>query len=403
MKSLFLLTILFLGLLSLQSCGSNEAMVSNETTGTIKGTVIDTSGVPVDKALISSTPPSSQLLTSSDGSFSLPDLAPGVYTVLAEKQTVGSGQGTVNVSAGKTTTATIILTPGPITTGVISGVVLDAANAPVSGATITTVAPTKGAITDSTGHFILTGIAQGTYSIIARKDGYDDGSKTVTVTAGLTSTTTIKLGVLGAMPTEGLLAYYKFDNDGSDASGNNRALTITNGVFVSSRSGTNECLSFMAGAMAITPHDAALNPAAITVSLWIKMTKPAMGIDVIKKYAGAGMLNGYTLWFNGPDMVAWDYGANSTNYVVAFTNSSIITDNTWHSIICTADNTGAKLFIDGASIATGTWQGTPGAPNHIQDLKIGDEAGNLKGAIDDIRIYNRVLSSKEIQDLSNEK
>ncbi len=59
------------------------------------------------------------------------------------------------------------------TSASITGTVTDAVTGePIAGVTITTIPETKSAVTNSAGQFTLSGIADGTYSIVAAKDNY---------------------------------------------------------------------------------------------------------------------------------------------------------------------------------------------------------------------------------------
>jgi hypothetical protein len=78
--------------------------VSN--TGKISGKVIDSSdGSPIPYANVITDPPTSSVTTDSDGNYSIPDVHPGNYTVIAIKQDDTSRNVKVAVTAGETTTA----------------------------------------------------------------------------------------------------------------------------------------------------------------------------------------------------------------------------------------------------------------------------------------------------------
>src|SRR5207253_5001822 len=110
--------------------------VSTPTTGNITGMIVDTAGNPIAKALIQSSPPSSQVFSATDGSYRLPDVFPGIFIITAQRSGIGSGTATVNVAAGKTIEANIILIPVPPTTGTLTGQVIDSGGKAVAGATV---------------------------------------------------------------------------------------------------------------------------------------------------------------------------------------------------------------------------------------------------------------------------
>jgi hypothetical protein len=393
------------------SCSKNSGTSAPET-GTITGIIVDTANNPVAKALIQSTPPSSQIFSSSDGSYTLEDLAAGQYTVTASKTNIGNGSAVVTVTAGKTTTAVIMLTPGPVTTGILIGTVVDSNNSPVSGAEIKTSPTTITTTSDVNGKFSIPNLNPGSYGIIASKSGYQNGTKTISIVAGQTANVTVRLGSQGAYPTEGLLAYYQFEGDGIDASGNGHTLTIQNGSFLPSRSGAGTALHCDGATEAVALHDPSLDPASVTVSLWLKASNPhlanSVGVVILSKFIG-GSANGYMLWLDG-SLISFIFGTGGPNTFSYIDNSSVL-DNGWHSIICTADSKGTSMYFDGVIACSGIWQGgTPGTPTQTNPLTIGfgrdtsnNDSGFFSGTIDDVRIYNRVLTSAEITALAHEQ
>ena len=75
--------------------------------------------------------------------------------------------------------------------------------------------------------------------------------------------------------------------------------------------------------------------------------------------------------------------------------TSVSTPTNWHYSIMTFDGTDQKLFIDGDLKSTESPGGAIGTNSN--NIKIGGAFnGFFNGAIDDVRIYNRVLSADEI-------
>jgi len=82
------------------------------------------------------------------------------------------------------------------------------------------------------------------------------------------------------------------------------------------------------------------------------------------------------------------------------------TDDAWHNVIGTEDNSGVNLFIDGTQVASSTWAGAPGTPTQTAAFAIGSPDNvnaTPAGLMSDIRIYNRVLTSSEIQTIAKDK
>lgn len=396
--------------LTLISCSENT-VVDQEAFGSIIGKVIDTTGSAVSNAIITTSPPSSQTFTASDGSYALESIPSDVYIVRAEKTSVGYGSATVSVLAGKKTTANIILAPYAPTTGVIKGKVTDKDGISISGALVSTLPATKDVVSDSAGNFLFTDVPEGIYIMSVIKFGYTEGTKVVSVRAGEVEEVIIQLGVKGALPTEGLIAHYPLDSNGNDESGKGFDLTLSNTQFVDSRlGGSTHALEFNGvTSEAVGVHDAKLDPAAITLSFWIKAPQPSLGSDsgmtILGKYINASV-NGYVCYLQGPKII-WYYAWGNPNHTFCRVDN-IVTDNKWHHILGTADGNGAKLFIDGILVQTNTWLGASGVTTQTAPITLGfiepkSFGGRFVGAIDDIRIYNRVLTDNEITDLSLEK
>ena len=90
--------------LLLTSCAPGETLPP--TTGEIKGTVIDSSdGSPIPLANVITEPPTSSVTTDVDGKYSIPNVVPGNYRVIASKEDNTSREVRIAVAAGEVTTA----------------------------------------------------------------------------------------------------------------------------------------------------------------------------------------------------------------------------------------------------------------------------------------------------------
>jgi hypothetical protein len=91
------------------------------------------------------------------------------------------------------------------------------------------------------------------------------------------------------------------------------------------------------------------------------------------------------------------------NHMEANADSAIVFDGDWHHIVGTIkSNDMAKLYVDGVLIATDDPTGGSGQwnINVIQPLWIGDVQGTsghaFVGSIDDVKLFNHVLSDSEV-------
>jgi len=151
------------------------------TTGGLNGKVTNSSGAPLLGAKV--TVGTSQAATASDGTWSIPNLAPGTVTVSAALAGYNTNSESATVTAGSTTTATTLALT-PINPGTVTGTVVNSTGAGVSGATVNADGVTVS--TSSTGAYILANLPAGSATITASATGFANGSQTVTVVAGST-------------------------------------------------------------------------------------------------------------------------------------------------------------------------------------------------------------------------
>ena len=83
-------------------------------------------------------------------------------------------------------------------------------------------------------------------------------------------------------------------------------------------------------------------------------------------------------------------------------DSPVITYNVWQHLAFTYDGAAVRLYLNGALVASQAKVGTPRYPGGDQSLYIGNSIGGgcgFDGLIDEVRYYNRALSSSEVQAL----
>ncbi len=235
------------------------------------------------------------------------------------------------------------------------------------------------------------------------------GTKTATITVtsgGLTATNNCSLNVSAPVVTNptspvtntsGLVGYWDFDsrsgNSLADSSGNGNAATlIGTGALVTGVSGSAVSLDGQTG------YVDAGNPASLqltkgTVGAWIKTSDAGSGYRSI-----IGKRDAYDLILNNNFVGTYDWGSFTDN----FTNVNLA-DNTWHYVAMSFQSgvpNGTIVYVDGVQKLVTTVV----TPNQVSGLDIGNESAtiqNFKGSIDEVRIYNRVLSPAEISALSS--
>jgi len=211
----------------------------------------------------------------------------------------------------------------------------------------------------------------------------------------------------------GLIAYYPFNGNVVDSSGNGNNGTPYNLKSVANRFGTpNSAYCFDGSSSYITVKDNVqlrLNNTDFTFNAWVDLEKygHTYGSSLItKRISGAN--NGWLWSISGdlstpPHVLSYGAGGGSVN---AFSNSVVPTQH-WHMLttVYTHNNQQVSFYIDGVLDGRVNNILTPN-PTITALMYIGrdnPDSGSdgyfFKGILDDVRIYNRALSANAIQKL----
>jgi gliding motility-associated-like protein len=213
--------------------------------------------------------------------------------------------------------------------------------------------------------------------------------------------------------TSGLIAWYPFNGNSNDESGNALNGIVSGATLTSDRFGvSNQSYSFNGLTDNISvPHNSILNSYPLTISCWIKTDASFSGGNILKKYLNSSW-NGWSLAL---DSVSNDLAMIIPHYLrssspcngivegygicgnpVGLNHKGSVNDLNWHSIVFKVDNIGGTLYLDGQPVGQQNWIGLPGGVTSTIQMLIGQ---NFKGKIDDIGLWNRALTNQEITDL----
>jgi len=207
--------------------------------------------------------------------------------------------------------------------------------------------------------------------------------------------------------TEGLISYWKFDGDLTDANGNNDG-TAASGITTLNEQGViNQSPYFNGSSNAYIScgNDQSLNitGTAISMSAWVFNEKTSGIGDVISKGRDYTSNYGYHLrWYNSNNSVQAIYRlSNNLNNTVGVIGLNL---NEWYHIVSTFDGVNGKIYINGQLENTTEQAGSIG--NATTQFIIGAHSAGptgwgyqWKGRIDEVGIWNRVLSPEEINGL----
>jgi hypothetical protein len=209
---------------------------------------------------------------------------------------------------------------------------------------------------------------------------------------------------VSATPTE-RRAHYALEGDAQDGSGNGFHGTATSVTYVPGYVGAQAAQFDGSGSSVTIPPSVTDD---FTVTMWVKTTDTA-GTAGAQWWAGKGLVDGEiggggadwgTSIVNGKFVLG--VGATSGDTTVA--SSVNINDGTWHHLAATRNNTSGamQVYVDGVLRGSGT--GPTGSRTWPTVLRIGGlQPGYnyLNGVLDEVRLYDRILTTNEISTLIN--
>jgi len=257
----------------------------------------------------------------------------------------------------------------------------------------------------------------GRFSVFFRLEG-DEKMKNLIMCAALTALLMTSTGLADLM--DGLAAYYTFDGDASDLSGNANHGVVYGAQLTVDRFGRADHAYLFDGLddKIEASHSASLDlTGPITLSAWIRSEDTYWRSGVIVKSPGFVPDIGYRLdvaYDKALGVLQYDDGGTHTG--LSISSETLVVDGLWHLLTATYDGSEARMYIDGqleTSVAYSAGYGASTVPLKIGHYYYpysdwapdaegprGRHYGVLNGAIDDVRIYNRALSAAEVQELN---
>lgn len=204
--------------------------------------------------------------------------------------------------------------------------------------------------------------------------------------------------------TDGLVAYYPFNGNANDESGNDNHGTVIGNLNLTAgrKNNINGAYEFSGEIFNYisVPDKASLNINSFTISAWINIPEDGGGYILNK---GRDIENGsYRLTTSGVGATTYYGGVNDALFL------DRIPYDQWVLLTGTVSGDIAKSYINGQLIDTKTLSDVFSCNSPNEPVTIGTHyyhgvpsvwAYPFKGKIDDVRIYNRVLTETEIQSL----
>lgn len=224
--------------------------------------------------------------------------------------------------------------------------------------------------------------------------------------------------------TTGLQGWWKFDegtgSSAVDSSGNSNTLTLVNGItwvtgiiapFAESLNGSSQYAQLPSSIFGSYPTSGSTNTYDLSFSAWFKTTTagvifsqndttsppsapsgyvPAIYVD------SSGAVRSSMFWHND---VSFQIVSPATTYA----------DGNWHQVVDTYSSGVETLYIDGASVGSQTRSQFSYNPSYNYLLGTSYNGGwpniptgsyqYFNGSLDDVRVYNRALSSSDVAQL----
>jgi hypothetical protein len=219
--------------------------------------------------------------------------------------------------------------------------------------------------------------------------------------------------------SSGLMAYYPFNGNSNDGSGNANHGSVVGATLTTDRLGNpNQAYQFNGQSHYIQVNNSpSLNSPSISISGWfLPQSLPVDDSNSVKELVSKwwqlpsvcnGNYNAYNLSITKPSGVDPRFGAGTDFYAGnVFTSESGIEVDKWtHFVFIHDSNTGGRIYINGRLERSNALSGSICAStNPILigcDSKAGVRYRFFHGKLDEIRIYNRPLSVAEISYLAN--
>ncbi len=198
----------------------------------------------------------------------------------------------------------------------------------------------------------------------------------------LISLTACKKNMSESYPKDGLVSYFNFDDNLLDQQGYAQSGTAKMTYITGKKGkavqfdGVDQLVEFNA----VNPQ----NQSKISLACWVKTNE-----------------NGALKYFLNSNSFAAATASGKINFIIINPVTNAVTSNTlisgeWTHVVGTYDGTNIKIYINGQWVAT---QNHPGSINGFtSQLTLGFYNGMYwAGALDEIFLYNRVLTDTEIQ------
>ncbi len=239
------------------------------------------------------------------------------------------------------------------------------------------------------------------------------GFCSITDTAACVAMNSVTLIDLPAyVPASGLVGYWPFNGNANDESGNLNHGTPNGNVYVADRDGNNNSACSFDGVddYVIVGHSNSISSKIGTINYWVNTTSSALMQTVKKSNFSNATGEQYSFAINASSVNNVDFSAKYNSSCAVGTGwestntANAVNNGNWNMITGLITSDSIILYINGVRVAA---QEVPNA--NMDECSGALEFGRnwnldpryFNGAMDDIGIWNRVLSVCEIEEMYN--
>jgi hypothetical protein len=201
----------------------------------------------------------------------------------------------------------------------------------------------------------------------------------------------------------GLVSWWPAEGDASDAKGLNPGVLLNGAAFEAGKIGQGFSLDGVDDSVLIADSSNLQITNAITMEAWIQ--SPGVGgrpQGILGKIKQDTPRSGYLISVDASGKFRCDLIVDVSVGQGTATSSTVVSDSKFHHVACTYDGAGARIYVDGNLEGQVLWTAGTGG-NNGEPVRIGLDpatflgARHFKGIIDEAGLFNRALSSAEIQ------
>lgn len=208
-------------------------------------------------------------------------------------------------------------------------------------------------------------------------------------------------GSASASLWDGLVAYYPFNGNANDESGNGNDGTVYGATLTEDRFGNVDSAYTFDGNDYISVPDSTVFPVSsnpFTIAAWVEFSSYSTdgGYYLMGQSDGGGNNNKWIFFLGNNGISFISYPAPGSHWIGL--GSSSFQLNTWYHVAIRDDGSILTAFVDGSPIGTASARAIGDASNpFFMGTAEGGHPGRVfRGSMDDVRLYDRALSEGEI-------